>query len=147
MSENRFELTIALKKTGLENLTQVIDGLEKAGVETSEFRKQAEKLYKQLDDASQQQSLIDSFVQLKKETASAGDAFSAAQAKAQQLGRELAASEAPTQKQTAEFKRAREAVSSANDAYQGAQVRLQNLRGTLAELAQWTLEADKVLSF
>ena len=90
-------------------------------------------LNKQLDDLSSQQELIANFVKIKQETVSAGAAFEAAQAKAQQLGRELAAADAPTKKQTAEFGRAREAVNSTKEAYQDAQLRLQAMRGTLAE--------------
>lgn len=90
-------------------------------------------LNKRLDDLSSQQELIANFVKIKQETVSAGAAFEAAQAKAQQLGRELAATDAPTKKQTAEFGRAREAVNSTKEAYQDAQLRLQAMRGALAE--------------
>lgn len=133
MADKRVEYTIGVKNEGLENLTRVIDELDKAGVETTEFKRQAEQLRQQLADMARQQSLIDSFVKIKQETVAAGAAFEAAQAKAQQLGRELAATDAPTKKQTAEFGRAREAVNSAKDAYQAAQLRLQAMRGTLAE--------------
>lgn len=133
MADKRVEYTIGVKNEGLENLTRVIEELDKAGVETTEFKRQAELLRQQLADMARQQSLIDSFVKIKQETVSAGAAFGAAQAKAQQLGRELAATDAPTKKQTAEFGRARDAVNSTKDAYQAAQLRLQAMRGTLAE--------------
>lgn len=133
MADKRVEYTIGVRNEGLQNLTRVIEELDKAGVETTEFKRQAELLRQQLADMARQQSLIDSFVKIKQETVSAGAAFEAAQAKAQQLGRELAATDAPTKKQTAEFGRAREAVNSTKDAYQAAQLRLQAMRGTLAE--------------
>jgi tape measure domain-containing protein len=133
MADKRVEYTIGVKNEGLENLTRIIDELDKAGVETTEFKRQAELLRQQLADMARQQSLIDSFVKIKQETVSAGAAFEAAQAKAQQLGRELAATDAPTKKQTAEFGRARDAVNSTKDAYQATQLRLQAMRGTLTE--------------
>ncbi len=133
MADKRVEYTIGVRNEGLQNLTRVIAELDKAGVETTEFKRQAEQLRQQLGEMERQQSLIDSFVRIKQETVSAGAAFEAAQAKAQQLGRELAATDAPTKKQTAEFGRAREAVNSTKEAYQAAQLRLQAMRGTLAE--------------
>ena len=90
-------------------------------------------LSKRLDDLSSQQALIDSFVKLKKETQEAAAAFAAAQAKAQQLGREIATTSEPTKTQATEFARAREAVNDAKDAYQSAQLELQGLRGALKE--------------
>lgn len=90
-------------------------------------------LSKRLDDLSSQQALIDSFVKLKKETQEAAAAFAAAQAKAQQLGREIATTSEPTKTQATEFARAREAVNDAKDAYQSAQLKLQGLRGALKE--------------
>ena len=90
-------------------------------------------LSKRLDDLSSQQALIDSFVKLKKETQEAAAAFAAAQAKAQQLGREIATTSEPTKTQATEFARAREAVNNAKDAYQSAQLKLQDLRGALKE--------------
>ncbi len=133
MADNRVQLTIDVQKTGLSNLSQVIAELDKAGVETSEFKKQAEQLASQLGAMERQQGLVNQFVKLKQETTGAAQAFDAAQAKAQQLGRELANVDAPTRKQTAEFDRARAAVNSTKDAYQSAQVRLQSMRATLAE--------------
>lgn len=133
MADKRVEYTIGVKNEGLANLTRIIDELDKAGVETTEFKRQAELLRQQLADMARQQALIDSFVKIKQETVSAGAAFEAAQAKAQQLGRELAATDAPTKKQTAEFGRARDAVNSTKDAYQATQLRLQAMRGTLTE--------------
>ncbi len=133
MADKRVEYTIGVKNEGLENLTRITDELDKAGVETTEFKRQAELLRQQLADMARQQALIDSFSKIKQETVGAGAAFDAAQAKAQQLGREIAATDAPTKKQTAEFARAREAVNSTKDAYQATQLRLQAMRGTLAE--------------
>lgn len=133
MDGKRVEYTIGVRNEGLENLTRIIEELDKAGVETTEFKRQAEQLRQQLAEMARQQSLIDSFVKIKQETVSAGAAFEAAQAKAQQLGRELAATDAPTKKQAAEFGRAREAVNSTKDAYQAAQLRLQAMRGTLTD--------------
>ena len=90
-------------------------------------------LNKQLDDLSSQQELIANFVKVKKETEEAAAAFAAAQANAQKLGRELAATSNPTKTQAAEFARARDAVNGTKDAYQSAQLKLQGLRGALKE--------------
>ena len=103
------------------------------GVETGEFKREAQALRQALAEMQRQQQLIDSFVKIKEETGAAGKAMAEAQANAQRLGRELAAIDAPTKKQTEEFSRAREAVSQTKDAYQAAQLRLQAMRGTLAE--------------
>ena len=133
MTNQSVQLTIDVQKTGLSNLTQVIAEMDKAGVETSEFKKQAEQLAKQLADMERQQGLVAQFTKLKQETTAAAQAFEAAQAKAQAMGKELSSVEAPTRKQTAEFERARAAVNNTKDAYQAAQLRLQSMRGTLAE--------------
>ena len=90
-------------------------------------------LNKQLDELSSQQELIANFVKVKKETEEAAAAFAAAQANAQKLGRELAATSNPTKTQAAEFARARDAVNGTKDAYQSAQLKLQGLRGALKE--------------
>ena len=133
MTNKRTEYTIGVKSEGLDNLTRLISELDKAGVETDEFKAQAAKLRRELADMQGQQSLIDKFVSLKKETQSAAQAFEDAQAHAQNLGRQIAATDAPTKKQAAEFARARTAVSSAKDAYQSTQLRLQAMRATLAD--------------
>ncbi|MBP9940504.1 MAG: tape measure protein [Comamonas sp.] len=133
MTNKRTEYTIGVKSDGLDNLSRLIAELDKAGVETDEFKAQAAKLRRELADMQGQQSLIDKFVSLKKETQSAAKAFEDAQAHAQNLGREIAATDAPTKKQAAEFARARTAVNSAKDAYQATQLRLQAMRATLAE--------------
>ena len=90
-------------------------------------------LNKRLEDLASQQELIDSFVRIKKETQQAALAFGDAQAKAQQLGREIAASGQPTKQQANEFARARVEVNGTKEAYQGAQLKLQGLRGALKE--------------
>lgn len=133
MTNKRTEYTIGVKSEGLDNLTRLIAELDKAGIETDEFKAQAAKLRRELADMQGQQSLIDKFVSLKKETQSAAQAFEDAQEHAQKLGREMAATDAPTKKQAAEFVRARTAVNSAKDAYQATQLRLQAMRATLAE--------------
>lgn len=133
MTNKRTEYTIGVKSEGLDNLTRLIAELDKAGIETDEFKAQAAKLRRELADMQGQQSLIDKFVSLKKETQSAAKAFEDAQAHAQKLGREMADIDAPTKKQAAEFARARTAVNSAKDAYQATQLRLQAMRATLAE--------------
>lgn len=133
MTEKRLDFVVALRNEGLSSLTRVIEEMDKAGVETSEFKREAQLLQQQLAEMQRQQQLIESFAKIKEETGAAGKAMAEAQANAQRLGRELAATDAPTKKQTAEFSRAREAVNQTKDAYQGAQIRLQSMRGTLAD--------------
>lgn len=134
MSEGKsVQYTIGVISEGLDNLTRLISELDKAGIETDEFKAQASQLRRELAEMQGQQSLIDKFVSLKKETQSAAQAFEDAQERAQKLGREIAATDAPTKKQAAEFARARTAVNSAKDAYQSAQLRLQAMRATLAD--------------
>lgn len=129
--DNNIEFTVRVK--GGEGLGDVAQSLGEVEAELKGVGKESSTAGTALGEMARQQRLIDSFVRIKQETVAAGAAFEAAQAKAQQLGRELAATDAPTKKQTAEFGRAREAVNSTKDAYQAAQLRLQAMRGTLAE--------------
>ena len=48
MADKRVEYTIGVRNEGLQNLTRVIEELDKAGVETTEFKRQAEQLRQQL---------------------------------------------------------------------------------------------------
>ena len=48
MADKRVEYTIGVRNEGLQNLTRVIAELDKAGVETTEFKRQAEQLRQQL---------------------------------------------------------------------------------------------------
>ncbi len=129
--DNNIEFNVRVK--GGEGLGDVAQSLGEVEAELKGVGKESSTAGTALGEMARQQRLIDSFVKIKQETVAAGAAFEAAQAKAQQLGRELAATDAPTKKQTAEFGRAREAVNSTKDAYQAAQLRLQAMRGTLAD--------------
>ena len=51
MADKRVEYTIGVRNEGLQNLTRVIEELDKAGVETTEFKRQAEQLRQQLADS------------------------------------------------------------------------------------------------
>lgn len=129
----RAELVIGIKNEGLDNLGKVIDELDKAGAETSEFKAEAAQLRDTLTTLNRQQQLIDSFVRLKNGVSDAAEKMAAAQEKAQRLGRELAATEAPTKDQEKEMRRASAAVNAAKDAYQAAQLRLQGMRQSLSD--------------
>ncbi len=133
MTSNVAEFVVRIKNEGLNNLERVIEELNKAGVETGEFSREAQELQKRLADIERQQQLIDTFVGIKREVAAAGAAMEAAQSNAQRLGRELATTEQPTKKQEADFRRARDAVTQAKDAYQAAQLGLQGMRGQLSQ--------------
>ncbi len=127
------ELALKIKATadGLSNIRSTITELSAAGVETAEWEKSARELDGALQEVSDNQKLIDQFVNLRKSTKASADELSAAQKKAQALGKELASSEQPTRAQAKAFDSARAAVKKADAAYQSNRVAVQSLRGEL----------------
>ena len=127
------ELALKIKTThdGLGDIKATIAELKAAGTETSAWESAASDLSREMLEVAREQSLIDMFVQLKRKTKDSADTLSEAQQKAQQLGKELAATEKPTKKQTEDFKKARDAVKAAADAYQASRVAVQNARTEL----------------
>ena len=59
MADKRVEYTIGVRNEGLQNLTRVIEELDKAGVETTEFKRQAEQLRQQAHAALTRSGLAD----------------------------------------------------------------------------------------
>jgi tape measure domain-containing protein len=119
---------IKVESSGLENFDRLSKELRDAGKDTAALDRQAAELAAELQRLARQQALIDQFRRLKTETQGAGEALKQAQAKAQELGREMAQTEAPTARQTAAFQKARQAVKDAGAAYQAQRVDLQALR-------------------
>ncbi|MCY0966128.1 tape measure protein [Parathalassolituus penaei] len=132
---NNLEVALALKiaQTGLENIAAVTRALAAAGVETAAFEDEAKQLAEAMNEVSQQQKLVDQFVDLKTKTNDAKNALEQAQQKTRELALALKDTESPTKKQTAEFERARQATRDAADAYQASRLKLQDLRGTMTD--------------
>ena len=127
MTERRLDLTIGVNADGsgaeVRKVSKEFEGLANASVETKQ----------KLQELSNQQRLIDQFVQIKRVNGDAAQALKDAQDKAQALGRAFGQLDAPTKKQTAEMQRAQREVQAAKAAYQQSTLALQNMRGTLAQ--------------
>ncbi|WP_221800433.1 tape measure protein [Oceanobacter mangrovi] len=135
MTGKNLEVALALKiaQTGLENIRSVSDALRDAGVETAAFEEEAQQLSDAMREVSQQQKLVDQFVDLRSKTNDAKDALDAAQKKTKDLAIALKSTEAPTKKQTQEFERSRNTTRAASDAYQENQLKLQQLRAAMQD--------------
>lgn len=127
MTERRLDLTIGVNADGsgaeVRKVSKEFEGLAGASAETKQ----------KLQELSNQQRLIDQFVQIKRVNGDAAQALKDAQDKAQALGRAFGQLDAPTKKQTAEMQRAQREVQAAKAAYQQSTIALQNMRGTLAQ--------------
>ena len=133
MAQENLGILIKLRQEGMQLLDQLIDGMEKAGVEAGEFRQRADALNADLRKLAEQQQLINQFRAQKDAVSLASAAYEQAQVRAQQLARELQESNEPTKRQAAEFDRTREAVRVAGAAYDQARQQLQGLRQSLSD--------------
>ena len=130
---NDLNLALKIKATqeGLGEIKSIITELDKAGVETTEWKQAIDGLDKSLADAGKNQELIDNFVDLRRETTATATALEEAQQKAQKLARELKDTENPTKAQTAAFEKARTEVRKASAEYQTNRLSVQKLRTEL----------------
>ena len=133
MSQENLGILIKLRQEGMQLLDQLIDGMEKAGVEAGEFRQRADALNADLRKLAEQQQLINQFRAQKDATALLAAEYEKAAFVVQVLAGEMAAVEKPTASQTAEFNKARAAVNDAKQGWQDAQVKLQGLRQSLSD--------------
>ena len=133
MAQENLGILIKLRQEGMQLLDQLIDGMEKAGVEAGEFRQRADALNADLRKLAEQQQLINQFRAQKDATALLAAEYEKAAFVVQVLAGEMAAVEKPTASQTAEFNKARAAVNDAKQGWQDAQVKLQGLRQSLAD--------------
>lgn len=140
MAQENLGILIKLRQEGMQLLDQLIDGMEKAGVEAGEFRQRADALNADLRKLAEQQQLINQFRAQKDAVSLASAAYEQAQVRAQQLARELQESNEPTKRQAAEFDRTREAVRVAGAAYDQARQQLQDLRQSLSDVGVNTNE-------
>ena len=130
---NDLNLALKIKATqeGLGEIKSIITELDKAGVETTEWKQAIDGLDKSLADAGKNQELIDNFVDLRRETTDTAKALEEAQQKAQKLAKELKDTENPTKAQSAAFEKARTEVRKASDEYQNNRQSVQKLRKEL----------------
>ena len=133
MAQENLGILIKLRQEGMQLLDQLIDGMEKAGVEAGEFRQRADALNADLRKLAEQQQLINQFRAQKDATALLAAEYEKAAFVVQVLAGEMAAVEKPTASQTAEFNKARAAVNDAKQGWQDAQVKLQGLRQSLSD--------------
>ena len=89
MAQENLGILIKLRQEGMQLLDQLIDGMEKAGVEAGEFRQRADALNADLRKLAEQQQLINQFRAQKDAVSLASAAYEQAQVRAQQLAREL----------------------------------------------------------
>lgn len=125
------ELRIAASTSGQQQVATLAAELDELANKGGEAAPQFAALAAELRKLDNQQSLIQQFTQLKKETVEAGSALAQAQERAQRLGREFAATENPSRKLTNEFNRSRKEVKEAATALQQKQLALQNVRGAM----------------
>lgn len=133
MATKEVGVRIKVGADGVQNVTELLRELKAAGVETDRFEAEVKGLNAEVARLGREQGLIDQFRRTKQSVADAGAAMNAAQERAQQLGREIAATEEPTKKQERAFARARKEANEAEQAYQQQRLTLQALRGVLGE--------------
>lgn len=120
-------------------LDQLRPSLAAAGVatdvlagDTEQLGARAQALASELEQLGQERGAIEQFQRQQQAVQAAGVAMERAGAQAQQLGREIAASTAPTQAQVAAFERANAEVRESEAAYDAARAGLQQLTPALA---------------
>ncbi|MDD2610650.1 MAG: tape measure protein [Giesbergeria sp.] len=132
MALKPIEILIKAAVDGMDEIKRLIAGLDETSEEAKQLKQHAEQLSAAFDSVGKQQALIDSFVKLKQSSSQAADALEEAQRNAQELGKALAQTAAPTKTQIAEFERARKAVGDAKQAYQEINRQLDQTRTAMA---------------
>lgn len=133
MATKEVGVRIKVGADGIQNVAALSRELKQAGVDTERFDAEAQALNAELQRLGREQGLIEQFRRQKQAVADAAAAYQAAQERAQQLGRELAATEEPTKKQERAFARVRKEVNDSEQAYRQQQLVLQALRGVLGQ--------------
>ncbi len=133
-STHDIALRINVIQSGLDHIQGLVDELESAGVETDQFRKEAEQLRAALKTLGAEQGMIDVFKRLKTEVGDADRALAGAKARTAELAKELRVSEAAVASQRAALEQSRAATEAAGKAYGEAKARTAELakeiRGT-----------------
>ncbi|WP_164964314.1 tape measure protein [Rubrivivax sp. JA1026] len=142
MTDPRIRYDILANAEGEQDVLGLAAALEKVDDSLDPtVAARAQKLATELRELGQQKAAVDTFVTLKRETEGAKRALDQAQAAAQQLGRELAATEAPTRAQTGQMAKLRDAVQSAKEKLQQ---KTQQLDVSRAALTQMGLSTEQV---
>jgi len=144
MADPKIRYDILANAEGAESVDKLaveLEKLDKAFDPAVAARAQA--LANELRDLGAQQAAIERFRELKEQTAAASIALDTAQAAAQKLGQQLAASDAPTRAQTGQMQKLRDAVQAAKDTFQAETSALDVARGNLT---QFGISTDEVAS-
>lgn len=132
MAEPRIKYDIAANVTGNGNVDALASSLEKlADTLDGDVKRSALASAQALRDLGARQGAIESFTSLKREAQDAAGRLTEAQASAQKLARELAASESPTRAQTGQLQKLRDAVRAAKAEVEAKQQALGRARTTL----------------
>jgi tape measure domain-containing protein len=133
MADPKIRFDIQAATSGDGDVNRLATSLERLdGAIDPALAGEAQKLAAQLREVGQQQAAIDRFVELKNRSQSTAAALDQAQAAAQALARELAASDNPTRAQTGRLEKLKDTVNAAKAAHQQTVVALQAERGALA---------------
>lgn len=122
----------ATGSTEVEKLARELDKLD--GALDPALAQRAQEVAARMRELGAQSAAVGRFVDLKAATQAAAAALTEAQAAAQKMGRELAASEAPTRAQQGQMTKLREAVRAAAAEHQASVVAVQQQRQALAAL-------------
>ncbi|HCP19581.1 MAG TPA: hypothetical protein DIT77_00140 [Marinobacter hydrocarbonoclasticus] len=145
-NDERVNLLISAAVDGLKNVEGLISDLqelEKSGrVELPDnsaalreglgkTSEEMQALAGRLTELREQQGLVTQFAELKRETKELAEQQQAAKARATELGKALAQTEAPTRAQVQEFERAKKAAQGADEAWISNNRQLNELRGEM----------------
>src|SRR5690554_1568052 len=145
-NDERVNLLISAAVDGLKNVEGLISDLqelEKSGrVELPDnsaalreglgkTSEEMQALAGRLTELREQQGLVTQFAELKRETKELAEQQQAAKARATELGKALAQTEAPTRAQAQEFERAKKAAQGADEAWISNNRQLNELRGEM----------------
>ncbi len=117
-----------LEKSGRVELPDNSAALREGLGKTSE---EMRGLAGRLTELREQQGLVTQFAELKRETKELAEQQQAAKARATELGKALAQTEAPTRAQAQEFERAKKAAQGADEAWISNNRQLNELRGEM----------------
>lgn len=142
MADPRIRYDIQANAEGQEDVARLTRELEKLdGAIDPAAAARAQELADKLRQLGQQDAAISRFVELKQKTQGAAQALDEAQTAAQALGKQIAATEAPTRQQAGQMQKLGDAVKSAKLELQNQTAALDGSRKALSSLG---LETDGV---
>ncbi|WP_374258988.1 tape measure protein [Aquabacterium sp.] len=134
MADPKIRFDILANAQGAGEVSQLANELEKLdGSLDPALAARAKETADQLREVGRQQEAINTFRQLKAASSDTAAALNQAQAQAQALAREIAASGMPTRNQTGQMEKLRDAVRAAKDAHTESVQKLQQHRQAMAD--------------